>query len=95
MGSTEVKKLIYNEKSINRLKRVEGQIRGILRMIEEGKECKDVITQLSAARSAIDRTIAVIVSANLEHCIRESIDSGQDDSSQIVQDAVNMLVKSR
>ncbi|XJZ25655.1 metal-sensitive transcriptional regulator [Bacillota bacterium Lsc_1132] len=87
--------MVYNDKTINRLKRVEGQIRGILRMIEEGKECKDVITQLSAARSAIDRTIAVIVSANLEHCIRESIDLGNDDSSKLVQEAVNMLVKSR
>lgn len=87
--------MIYNDNSINRLKRVEGQIRGILRMIEEEKECKDVITQLSAARSAIDRTIAVIVSSNLEHCIRESIDSGHDDSSKLVKDAVNMLVKSR
>ncbi|MGG5254153.1 metal-sensitive transcriptional regulator [Neobacillus sp. SM06] len=87
--------MVYTDKTINRLKRVEGQIRGILRMMEEGKECKDVITQLSAARSAIDRTIAVIVSANLEHCIRESIDSGNDDSSKLVQEAVNMLVKSR
>ncbi len=87
--------MVYTDKTINRLKRVEGQIRGILRMMEEGKECKDVITQLSAARSAIDRTVAVIVSANLEHCIRESIDSGNDDSSKLVQEAVNMLVKSR
>ncbi len=85
---------MYNDKSMNRLKRVEGQIKGILRMMEEGKECKDVITQLSAARSAIDRTIAVIVSSNLEQCIRESIDAGED-SSKLVEEAVNMLVKSR
>ncbi len=87
--------MIYNDKSVNRLKRVEGQIRGILKMIEEGKDCKEVITQLSAARSAIDRTIAVIVSSNLEHCIRESIESGDGDSSKIVEEAINMLVKSR
>jgi DNA-binding FrmR family transcriptional regulator len=87
--------LIYNDKSINRLKRAEGQIKGILRMMEEDKDCKEVITQLSAARSAIDRTIAVIVSSNLEHCIRESIESGKDDSSKLVEEAVNLLVKSR
>jgi DNA-binding FrmR family transcriptional regulator len=87
--------MIYNDKAVNRLKRAEGQIKGILRMIEEGKDCKEVITQLSAARSAIDRTIAVIVSSNLEHCIRESIESGDTDSSKIVEEAVNMLVKSR
>lgn len=87
--------MIYNDKSLNRLKRAEGQIKGILRMMEEGKDCKEVITQLSAARSAIDRTIAVIVSSNLEHCLRESIESGSGDSSKLVEEAVNLLVKSR
>lgn len=87
--------MIYNDKSINRLKRAEGQIKGILRMMEEGKDCKEVITQLSAARSAIDRTIAVIVSSNLEHCLRESIETGHGDSSKLVEEAVNLLVKSR
>jgi DNA-binding FrmR family transcriptional regulator len=86
--------MIYDDKAINRLKRAEGQIKGILRMIEQDKDCKEVITQLSAVRSAIDRTIAVIVSSNLEHCIRESIESGND-SSKLVEEAVNMLVKSR
>jgi DNA-binding FrmR family transcriptional regulator len=87
--------LIYNDKSINRLKRAEGQIKGILRMMEEGKDCKEVITQLSAVRSAIDKTIAVIVSSNLEQCLRDSIESGKGDSSKIVEEAVNLLVKSR
>ncbi len=87
--------MIYNDKSVNRLKRAEGQIKGILRMMEEGKDCKEVITQLSAARSAIDRTIAVIVSSNLEHCIRESIETGKVDSAKFVEEAVNLLVKSR
>lgn len=87
--------MIYNEKSMNRLKRAEGQLKGILRMMEEGKDCKEVITQLSAARSAIDRTIAVIVSSNLEHCIRESIETGKDNSTKFVEEAVNLLVKSR
>lgn len=87
--------MIYDDKSLNRLKRAEGQIKGILRMMQEGKDCKDVITQLSAARAAIDRTIAVIVSTNLEHCLRESLDSGKGESSKIVEQAVNLLVKSR
>ncbi|MCL6574297.1 MAG: metal-sensitive transcriptional regulator [Bacillus sp. (in: Bacteria)] len=87
--------MIYNDKAINRLKRVDGQVKGILKMIEDGRDCKEVITQLSAARSAIDRTIAVIVSSNLENCIRESIEAGDDESSKIVEEAVNMLVKSR
>ncbi|MFP3422338.1 metal-sensing transcriptional repressor, partial [Bacillus sp. SIMBA_161] len=41
---------VYDAKVLNRMKRVEGQIRAIIRMMEEGKECRDVVTQLSAAR---------------------------------------------
>jgi DNA-binding FrmR family transcriptional regulator len=47
----------YNDQMKNRVKRIEGQLRGILRMMDENKDCKEVITQLSATRTAIDRTI--------------------------------------
>lgn len=78
----------------NRLKRIEGQIRGILRMMDEEKECKDVISQLSAARSALERTIAVIVAENLEQCVKEQQEKGED-TSDVVKEAINLLVKSR
>lgn len=78
----------------NRLKRVEGQVRGVLRMMEEEKECKDVISQLSAAKSALERTIAVIVAENLQQCVKDQQEKGED-SSEVVQEAINLLVKSR
>jgi len=84
----------YDEKVINRVKRMEGQLRGILRMMEEGKNCKEVITQLSAVRSGVDRAIGVIVSENLVECVRNA----EGDTLQInesIQEAVNLLVKSR
>lgn len=84
----------YDKSVVNRLKRVEGQIKGVLRMIEENKDCREVITQLSASRTAIDRTIGLIVSMNLEQCVRENIDSGED-TEELVKEAVNLLVKSR
>ena len=43
----------YNQDMKNRLKRIEGQVRGVLRMMEEGKDCREVITQLTASRSAL------------------------------------------
>ena len=52
---------IDNKNIMNRLKRTEGQIRGIQKMIDEDKECMDVITQLSAVRSSIDRVMGMIV----------------------------------
>lgn len=85
----------YDDKVKNRLKRVEGQIKGILRMMEEGKDCKDVITQLSASRTALDRTIGVIVSANLVECIRQLEESDERTHEDVVKEAVDLLVKSR
>ncbi|HEY4601675.1 MAG TPA: metal-sensitive transcriptional regulator [Cerasibacillus sp.] len=84
----------YTPQVKNRLKRVEGQVRGVLRMMEEEKECKDVISQLSAARSAIDRAIALIVAENLQVCVKEKYDKGEE-TSDAVNEAIQLLVKSR
>ncbi|TQR21554.1 metal-sensitive transcriptional regulator [Psychrobacillus vulpis] len=84
----------FNDQMKNRVKRIEGQLRGILKMMEEEKDCKDVITQLSATRSAVDRTIGVIVSSNLVDCVRNANEQGQD-ADVLVKEAVNLLVKSR
>lgn len=84
----------YDAKVKNRMKRLEGQLRGALRMMEEGADCKDVITQLSASRTAIDRTIGVIVSNNLVECVHEANENGESTEDK-VKEAVNMLVKSR
>ncbi|WP_192599078.1 metal-sensitive transcriptional regulator [Sporosarcina limicola] len=85
----------YNDQVKNRLKRIEGQIKGILRMMDENKNCKDVITQLSASRSAIDRTIGVIVSSNLIECIQNIDNDKSSTQEEIVKEAVELLVKSR
>ncbi|WP_203288983.1 metal-sensitive transcriptional regulator [Metabacillus sp. cB07] len=84
----------YNDQMKNRVKRIEGQLRGILRMMEEEKECKDVITQLSATRTAIDRTIGVVVSSNLVECVRAANEEGHN-TEDLVKEAVNLLVRSR
>lgn len=84
----------YEAKTKSRIKRMEGQLRGILRMMEEGQDCKDVITQLSAVRSGVDRTIGVIVSENLVNCVKKAEGNEGLVNAQI-QEAVNLLVKSR
>ncbi|TQR20442.1 metal-sensitive transcriptional regulator [Psychrobacillus vulpis] len=84
----------YETKMKSRIKRMEGQLRGILRMMEEGQDCKDVITQLSAVRSGVDRTIGVIVSENLVRCVNEG-NGDQSIMNQSIQEAVNLLVQSR
>jgi len=84
----------YDDNVVRRLKRLEGQIRGVLGMMEEGKDCKDVIAQLSAVRSATDKAMAYIVATNLEQCIVEERAKGND-TGGLVKEAVELLIKSR
>ncbi len=84
----------YTPQMKNRIKRIEGQVRAISRMMEEGKDCRELVGQMSAARNALDRALGVVVSSNLEQCVRQQIESGED-SEEMIQEAVNMLVKSR
>ncbi|MDQ0174810.1 metal-sensitive transcriptional regulator [Bacillus chungangensis] len=84
----------YSQEMKNRLRRLEGQVRGVIKMMDEGKYCKDVVTQLSAVRSAVDRAIGLIVAKNLESCIQNSKEDGMN-AEEAIQEAVNMLVKSR
>lgn len=84
----------YDVKIKKQMKRIEGQVRGILRMMEEEKECQDIVSQMAAIRSSIDRIIAVIVSANLEKCVRKQFEK-VDETDHLTQEAVNLLVKSQ
>lgn len=84
----------YSDQVKNRLKRIEGQVRGVLKMMEEQKDCRDIVSQMSAVRNALDRTIGVVVSQNLERCIRKQISRGEDTDGAVAE-AVELLVKSR
>ncbi len=54
---------------INRIKRAQGQLAGVVRMLEEGRDCEDVVTQLAAASKALDRAGFAIVATGLQQCI--------------------------
>ena len=64
------------EQVVKRLRRAQGQIGGVLRMIEEGRDCKEVVTQLAAVNHALDRAGFAIISTGLKQCLTES--GGQD-----------------
>ena len=57
---------------VSRLKRVEGQVGGIVRMIEDGRDCSDVVTQLAAASRALDRAGFKIISTGMRQCMVEA-----------------------
>lgn len=56
---------------IRRLRRVEGQVRGIEQMLAEGRDCRDVVTQLSAATKALEQTGFTLVAAGLTWCLQD------------------------
>ena len=56
---------------INRLRRAQGQIGGILRMIDEGRDCQDIVTQLAAVNHALDRAGFSIIATSLKQCLME------------------------
>ena len=58
-----------NDDLVKRLRRVEGQVRGIQQMLLDGRECRDVVTQLSAARKALDQVGFKLVASGLTSCI--------------------------
>ena len=66
------------QKVLNRLKRVEGQIRGIQKMVEEDRYCVDILVQLSAVQSALKNTGLTITERHMKHCVTDAINSGRE-----------------
>jgi DNA-binding FrmR family transcriptional regulator len=79
---------------IQRLNRIEGQVRGLARMVEEGRYCIDIITQLSAAQAALRRVEQV--RDHIGHCVREAMQS-QDVRTQDrkIQELIDVVARSR
>lgn len=63
---------------INRLKRAQGQLTGVLRMLDEERDCADIVTQLAAVSRALDRAGFALIAAGLEQCIRAGDDGTID-----------------
>ncbi|MCG1294815.1 persulfide-sensing transcriptional repressor CstR [Staphylococcus epidermidis] len=84
----------YNKKMINRIQRIQGQLNGVIKMMEEEKNCKDVISQLSASKSSIQRLMGIIISENLVECVKMS-EENSEDSQALINEAVELLIKSK
>ena len=74
----------------SRLARIEGQVRGLRRMIVQDAYCDDVLIQVSAARSALERTALAVLEHHMKHCLIDRVRAGED---EIVDELVNTLSK--
>ena len=64
---------------LKRLRRIEGQVRGLQRMVEEDKYCIDILTQVSAATKALQAVALGLLDDHLGHCVRDAVASSADD----------------
>jgi DNA-binding FrmR family transcriptional regulator len=80
---------------LNRLKRVEGHVRGIARMVEDDRYCIDVLTQLQAARAALAKVESELLKGHLDHCIENAIVRGDaDDQRAKARELIELLDRS-
>jgi CsoR family transcriptional regulator, copper-sensing transcriptional repressor len=68
---------------IKRLRRAQGQIGGVIKMIEDGRDCADVVTQLAAASRALDRAGFKIISTGLQQCAQDGDAAGEAERAQL------------
>ena len=68
---------------LTRLRRVEGQVRGIQRMIAEGRECEDVLTQLTAIRAGLDQAMLALLDLHVKRCVLSGTTADPDQLDQI------------
>jgi DNA-binding FrmR family transcriptional regulator len=81
---------------INRLRRIEGQVRGLQRLIEDENDCVDVLTQVSATTRALESFAIQLVEQHLQTCVREASQNGADPEAKVMEisAAIARLVRS-
>jgi DNA-binding FrmR family transcriptional regulator len=82
-------------KLMNRLSRIEGQVRGVARMVDEGRYCIDVLTQLQAVKAALVRVETEMLRDHLSHCIESAIVSGDAEEQRTkANELISLLERS-
>ncbi len=82
---------------LNRLRRIEGQVRGVTKMVEEDKYCIDILTQISAATKALQSVALGLLDEHMSHCIVDAARAGgaeQDQKLKEASEAIARLVRS-
>jgi DNA-binding FrmR family transcriptional regulator len=80
--------------NLSRLRRIEGQVRGLQRMIEEDRYCADVLGQLSAVHEALRGVSRELMRHHLKHCATKAIKAGADEAEQMYDELVELIYRS-
>ena len=79
------------ENALNRLRNIEGQVRGLQRMVEEDQYCIDILTQISAVRSALNSVGMKILRRHIDTCVSESIKDGGESRDEMIEELMTIL----
>lgn len=80
---------------LKRLNRIEGQVRGIARMVEEDRYCIDIVTQIAAVRAALRRAEEEVLRDHVGHCVAHAIRSGDpDEQAKKIDELMDVLARS-
>ncbi len=82
-----------NKAVLNRLSRAIGHLESIKKMVEDGRDCSEVLIQLSAVKSAINNTGKLVLKNHIDHCLVEAVQSGEWDIVHELTDAIDKFVK--
>ncbi len=78
---------------LNRLKRIEGQVRGLQRMVDEDSYCIDILTQVSAATKALETVALSLLDEHLRHCVTDAVRVGGDEAEHKITEASEAIAR--
>ena len=78
---------------VNRLARAIGHLESVKRMVEDGRDCSEVLVQLAAVRSALNNTAKIILKDHIEHCIVDAVEHGDRDAIKELEKAIDRFMK--
>ena len=81
------------DRNLKRLRRIEGQVRGLQRMVEEDRYCGDIMTQISSVQEALRSVSRELMRNHLKHCATSAIRSGENDAEAMYDELVDMMYK--
>lgn len=97
MSCCTERKKVRDEKErrdlMNRLRRIEGQVRGLQRMLDEDAYCPDILTQASAVNSAVNSFCRTLLANHLRTCVSEDIRAGREDTVDELMETLKKLMK--
>ena len=83
----------HTKSVLNRLSRAIGHMESIRRMVEDGRDCSEVLIQLSAVKSAINNTGKIILQDHIEHCIVDAVENGDKEAIKELEKAIDRFMK--